>query len=265
MRWRIAAAFFLIWWCLSLTAFGIEDTAQDKQKDDAQVFLEALALSYNGDHVAARQKFQEYGRNHPDDLLGPLRIFYDRFFDVHSSKMDEKQYRELLRDVNRAISIFETKACTGTDLREIAGNTLDCEYVGAALYSFREVLFLKNHWILNLKAEVADDRNFFLHASRSASLQAVFLVGVHEYEKSEHFFGKGREQAIQKISASLNDKSPFRDDIWFFVLRMEAQKKDGMDGIARRYSAGGISARLKASYPNNRFFRDSTDSFEKLR
>ncbi len=264
MRWK-SLTMLILWWYFSATAFGQDDVAQRKQQDDTHVFLEGVALSYNGDHAAAREKFQEYDRNHPDDLLGPLRMFYDRFFDVHSSKMDEKQYRDLLRDVNRTISIFETKGCTGTDLREIAGDTLDCEYVGAALYSFREVLFLKNHWILNLKAELADDKNFSIHAGRSASLQAAFLMGVHEYEKSEHFFGRGREEAIRKISAALGDKSPFKDDIWFFVLRTESQNKEGMDDIAKRYPSGEISARLKAKYPDNRIFRDSTDSFEKLR
>lgn len=243
---------------------------------DVTVFLQAVTLSYDGQHDAARAKFGEYRERHPEDLLVPIRVFYDHLFDVRLSKMDKGEYQDLLHQVNDAITLFEAKGCAGTDLTGIAGDTLDCDYIGAALYSFRAVLRIKNESALwkfqNRNLLRADDDEFFLYAKRSKSLQSQFLLGVHEYELSQSLIGSfirdphDRDHGLRTIEGSLASMSPFADDGWFYVLRIELKNQDGAALLIKDHPPAAIIARLQPKYPHNRMFGDGltsfTDSFE---
>ena len=140
MRWKFNI--FLLAACLLTPACGSQRAS--KQSSDAQLFLRAVALSYDGGHNEARRLFEQYRQGHPNDLLVPMRVGYDHLFDVHAAKMSKEEYRDLLGKEDAAIALFEKKQienrpCGGTDLAGIAGDALDCDSVGAALYSFRAV------------------------------------------------------------------------------------------------------------------------------
>ena len=263
------ATIFLLAVCLSAPVFGSQSVAE--HLSDTQLFRTAVVLSYDGNHNAAREKFDEYRKSHPDDLLVPIRVFYDHLFDVHASKMDKDEYQRLLHEADVAIALFESKKCAGTDLAGIAGDTLDCDYVGAALYSFRAVLRVKNEsaiWKLkNSKVLRADDNSFFFYARRSRSLQAQFLLGVHEYEISQSILGfitgdpRDRDEALKTIGRSLASRSPFADDVWFYVLRLELKNQDGAQFFIKDHPPAAIIAMLQPKYPHNRMFGDGLSSF----
>jgi hypothetical protein len=280
MRWK--ATMFLFWFavCLSAPADGFQWGASE-DTSGAQIFFQAVALSYDGNHQVARKKFAEYQLNHPDDLLAPIRVSYDHLFDVNLSKMTKGDYDDLIKAMDSAIAIFESKRCAGTDLRQLAGDTLDCDYVGAALYSARVVWRIKRDGAFHNRSENgADDKQFFVHAERSKSPQAKFLLGIHEYEASNakwHGIGASwalklhgtpvdQDEAIRNIEASFANESPFADDVWFYVLRLELQHKPGAETLAKNHSPASIIARLQPKHPHNRIFADGlsssfTDSF----
>jgi hypothetical protein len=268
------AKVFLLAVCVSAPAFGSQGASA--QSGDVSVFLEGVRLSYNGQHEEAQAKFGEYERNHHDDLLVPLRSGMNQLFDVRSSKMSKDEYHELLGDISNAIILLETKKCVDTDLQGIAGGTLDCDYVGAALYSFRAALRMKNerwYWVINNRKMLrADDDQFFYYAKRSKSRQALFLIGVHEYELCQSVLGSVTgdphdcKEALATINRSLDDESPFADDIWFYVLRLEfrdlkSQKDDGGGYFEKDHPWAAIVARLYPKYPRNRLLQESPDSY----
>jgi hypothetical protein len=186
--------------------------------------------------------------------------------------MGKDEYHRLLGNVNGAIERFElTKKCAGTDFAGIAGDALDCDYAAAALYSLREVLRLKNEstlWkIENRKMLHADDGLFFFYARRSQSLDAQFLLGIHEYELSQSIARfiindpDNLNEALETIKRSFASKSPFADDVWFYVLRMELKGQDGAQAFVKDYPPAKIIARLQPKYPHNRIFQESLNSF----
>lgn len=248
-----------------------------------KTFPEGVRLSYDGDHQEARREFLAYKKAHPDDLLSALRLDYDYLFDVNTS---EGEYGSLLRDADAAIGIFEAEKragtpCSGTDLKGIAGDTLDCDYVGAALYSFRVAIRIKKDGkFADWKEDGEDDRQFFAYAvpsARAGCVQAEFLLAVHEYEASSaRVLGapllvpwilkkKGipvdRDDALRNLVASLRDKSPFADDVRFYILRIELEHKEGDQELEKKASPAALIAILQPKYPHNRMFEDSLDSF----
>ena len=258
MRWNLLIP--ALFWFIPVAAFGFQDAP--KQSGDVYAFLNAVALSYNNYHPQAREEFQKYKQAHPNDLLSRLRMLYDRTSDVHFKDMDQTNYKDLLVDVDDAIGIFEAKACAGIDLAGIAENTLDCDYVGAALYSFRVALLVGNEGYVwkfkHRKVLRADDDKFFYHAKRSKSLQAQFLLGVHENELSKSALGgvtkdpNDRHEGLEIIRRSMKDGSPFADDIWFYVLRQEIDDP----AVAKSFpeaSPIAIITRLQAKYPNQKY------------
>ena len=258
MRWNLMIP--VLFWFIPVAAFGFQDAP--KQSGDVYAFLNAVALSYNNYHPQAREEFQKYKQHHPDDLLSRLRMLYDRTSEVHFKDMDQTRYKDLLLEVDEAIDLFEINACVGTDLAGIAENTIDCDYIGAALYSFRVALLAGNEswrWkVVHRKVLRADDDKFFYHAKRSKSLQAQFLLGVHENELSKSVLGgvtndpNDRHEALKLIRNSMKDGSPFADDIWFYVLRQEIDDP----AVARSFPEvppAVIIARLQAKYPNQKY------------
>ncbi|HUC31244.1 MAG TPA: hypothetical protein VMR99_00970 [Candidatus Paceibacterota bacterium] len=247
--------------CFSASAPGQQITSDTSS--EVQAFQHAAWLSYDGKHDDTRTEFAKYKQSHPDDLLSTVRLSYDYLFDTRS-KMSRAEYHDLLHKVNDAIALFELKKCAGTDLAGIAGNTLDCDYLGAALYSFRMALQMKNekfYWgIMHLTALQADDDHFFLYARRSDNagiLQSRFLLGVHEYELSQSGIGShtrdphDRADALALIRASLLGTSPFADDQWFFVLDFENKNPNDVPACFKDYPRDAVIARLHSEYPDN--------------
>ncbi len=225
----------------------------------------------------AREEFREYRERHPDDMLVPVRVLYDHLFDVRDMGMSRGEYDALIVMLNGAISRFTRIGCAGTDLRGIGRNMLDCNYVGAALYSSREALHLAFHgtlWRLMHKDVIgADDRRFFFYIRQPhPSAQTMFLAGLHEYEASNSGWSlmlkmknipTDMDDALRIVSGAFGDKSPFADDVWFFALRTELERKPGGDRIERIHPPAEIIARLQPRYPDNRIFRDGlTSSFK---
>ncbi len=262
---------------------------------DACAFLEAQNLSYNGYHKGhysyeayhpgAREMFRQYKSVHPDDFLSVIRMDYDYLFDVNASPAE---YAALLQDVDTAIARFEAlkyagTPCAGTDLKGIARGALDCNYIGAALYSFREAIRIKKDGkFADWNANGVDDRQFFSYARTSASagcIQAKFLLAVHEYEAGNATLAgiphiipwvlrtKGvpadRDDAVRKLAHALaaNDQSPFADDIRFYVLRIELQHKYGAEELSKEFPPAALIAQLQPKYPHNRMFEDGLESF----
>jgi len=261
--------------CLSAPALCA--ASGPEQTSDTQLFFQGLALSYNGDHDAARAKFAEYDQRHPDDLLARLRTFDDRMFDIRSNKLSKEEYRHFLADVNAAIATYEEKGCSGTDLKGIGDGTLDCDYIAAALYSMRMALYLRNEskwWVFNNRKMLrGEDDRFFFYARRSKSLQAKFLLGVHEYEIVNSRWGafsndpRDLDEAMRFIKEALDDKSPFANDVLFFALRTEIENQPGAPELTACCPAAAIIAILQPQYPKNRIFQSSlsssfSDSFE---
>ena len=124
-------------------------------EDGVLLLMKGIALSYDGHHDEAQKEFGEYRRAHPDDLLVYLRIAYDRFFGKAHGAVSHDEYLLLLNFTNEAIEKYEKIGCAGTDLKSIAGTTLDCPYIGAALYSLRMTIVGKSDsW-----RKVGNDRN----------------------------------------------------------------------------------------------------------
>lgn len=243
--------------------FAVELLAQNGPeatvKDGTLVFMEGIALSYASHHAAAQENFEAYRKSHPDDLLVYLRICYDRFFGARGEKLSRDEYSALLGTVTEAIGKYEAKGCAGTDIRSVAGDTLDCAYVGAALYSFRMTLAGKyDSWF-----KVGRDRDkFVLYANQSRSLQAQFLLGLYEYEPSVQSWPvravlrrfsnvpTDHARAVAQILRSLDGNAgPFVDDIWFFVFDAEC-RYDGAD-FMKRYPLTQVFRYLRAKYPEN--------------
>lgn len=256
MRFRALFASIISLFCVELLAQkGPEATPED----GTLVFMEGIALSYASHHAAAEEKFEAYRKTHPDDLLAYLRTCYDRFFGARGEKFSRDEYPALLGIVTEAIAKYEAKGCAGTDIRSIAGDTLDCAYVGAALYSFRMTLAGKyDSWF-----KVGKDRDKFLScANQSRSLQAQFLLGLYEYEPSVQswpirtalrHFGRvptDHAHAVATVLQSLDGNAgPFVDDIWFFVFDAEC-RYDGAD-FMKKYPLTQVFGYLRAKYPDN--------------
>ncbi len=262
---------------------------------DVCTFFEAQNLSYDGYHEGyysygayhpgAREMFRQYKSVHSDDFLSVIRMDYDYLFDVNAAPAE---YAALLQDVDTAIARFEAlkhegTPCAGTDLKGIARGALDCDYIGAALYSFREAIRIKKDGkFADWDANGVDDRQFFAYARASASagcIQAKFLLAVHEYEAGNATLAgiphiipwvlrkKGvpadRDDALGKLAHALaaNDQSPFADDIRFYVLRIELQRKYGAEELSRIFPAAALIGQLQPKYSHNRMFQDGLDSF----
>lgn len=279
MRLKGTTTSLLLAACLSAPALSVQPRPSAVRTPDEMLFLDAVALSYNGQHDAARKEFEEYQRRHPDDLLVPIRLVEDQLFDVNL-KPDAATYDRLLGIVDAAIGTYVSKQCSGTDLRGIGNGALDCDYAGAALYSFRVALRIKRDGkFANWSENGADDKQFRTLAERSfaetGSCQAEFLLGVHEYEASgatvwhlpaawllrKKGIPVDQEHAIRMIQAALGDKSPFADDVWFYVLWVEIKNKPGADEFAKKFSEAAIVTRLYPKYPHNRLLEDGFHSF----
>lgn len=278
VRWQ-SAVWCALAVCLSASALGNKGASRRHEPagDDIRLFHRALRDSYDGKHAVAREEFREYQERHPDDMLVPVRVLYDHLFDVHDADMDRGEYRALLAMMNAAISRYARVGCAGTDLQGIGNGTLDCNYVGAALYSSREALYLAFHgtlWRLMHKDLIgADDRRFFFYVHQAhPSAQTMFLEGLHEYEASNSGWSlvlkmknipASTDDALRIVLAAFEDKSPFADDIWFFALRTELERKPGAERIERIHPPAEIIARLQQKYPDNRIFNDGlTSSFK---
>jgi hypothetical protein len=242
-----------------------EKRPEVRSEDGILVFMRGIALSYSGRHAEAQKEFEEYRRAHPDDLLVYLRIGYDRFLGRRSEDISRDEYRRLVDFMNEAIGKYEKIGCSGTDLKSLAGSTLDCPYIGAALYSLRMTLVGKSDsW-----RKVGKDRDRFLQcAKQSRSHQALFLLGVYEYEPSRQVWPirfalqrfahvpTDHAHAVATIFRSLEgEPSPFADDIWFFVFDAECAC-DGMSGKAdnafvEKYPLKQVFEYLHARYPGN--------------
>jgi len=241
---KLRHSYILLGACLLLfSALWAEapDMKMKKKQSDAQLLLDGINLSYNNRHQEAQEKFALYKQAHPDDLLVAVRILYDRFSSAGKNDKGKfsaaTEYQELLLIVNKAIATYETKQCSNTNIEEIADHTIDCPYIGAALYSFRMGLVGANDsWF-----KVIGDRDAFVtQAGKSKVSQTLFLLGLYEYQVSVRIpFGAGwiarwkyhvptdEGHALTLILKSLEgNESPFRDDIVFFMLDVSCYRKD---------------------------------------
>ena len=132
--------------------------AQQGPSGDNLLFMEAVTLSYNNRYVEAEAKFREYQKLHPDDILASLRLLYNRFFETgRGERLSSSEYRAFLGELDQTIRKYEAKDCHAIDF-SASGRSLDCAYVGAALYSLRMTLRgLHEGWY-----RVGDDRKQFL-------------------------------------------------------------------------------------------------------
>ena len=247
--------------------------AQQNPPGDTLLFMEGLNLSYNNRYADARAKLAEYERLHPDDVLASLRILYNRFFETgHGERLSSDGYREFLAELDAAIRKYETKDCHAIDF-SASGRSLDCAYVGAALYSLRMTLRgLREGWL-----RVGDDRKKFLtYAAWSRAPQIFHLLGVYEYEPSRLSRWKrmalavagvptDRDHAIRTFMRSLEgNESPFVDDIWLTVLKIEretdgknpcdADRRDESPAVQElllRYPPRRVLGYLQSKYPGN--------------
>ncbi len=121
-----------------------------------------------------------------------------------------------------------------------------------------------------LKVEVRQDKDKFLLAANSShSLQALFLLGLCEYELSGQpwytrivvrkfaHLPTDRRHAVATILKSLEgNPSPFADDIWFFIFEMECRcgghqpKYDGKEFVGK-YPLKQVFEYLRTKYPQN--------------
>lgn len=253
---------------LSHAAPGFPDGRD--MRSDVHIFLEGLAFSYNGEHKAAQQQFGEYKKRHPDDLLVQLRILYDNFFanKENNDKLPKEKYWELLRATNDAVNLYERKQCVGTDIKGLTGDTVDCASIGAALYSFRMLIVGTNDSWFNV---VEDKNKFAATVATSSSAQGTFLLGIYEYAASQrwaparwglhfkyHVPTDENHAAELVLQALARDKSPFRDDILFFVLDTECHHADKKPAkmFEKYHSLQDIFGDLTRHYPNNKKIRD---------
>ncbi len=125
---------------MALMAAATPLFAQQNPAGDALLFLEGLNLSYNNRYAEATAKFQEYRGLHPDDPLVTLRILCNRFFETnHGRNLSKEDYRKFIIEISTAIEAYEKKDCYAIDFAT-TGRSIDCDYVGAALYSLRAAL-----------------------------------------------------------------------------------------------------------------------------
>jgi hypothetical protein len=261
-------AIVLLTTCLSVFAFARQGASE--RSTDAQTFLAAQNLSDGGHHDEARARFRQYKQDHPQDLLVPLRMGYDYLLDSRprTGQQAHADYLTALGFVSDAIRTFEKNGntCVGTDIQGISNGTIDCNYVGAGLYSLREALILKNE--TKHIHEMDDDRHLRAYAGWSGSPQSKFLLGVHEYEESIIRY-KGiriapfiavferttidQNDGLNLIASSLTKETVFSDDGWFYVLKLEIDRRPGYERFAKdpRYSIDAIKKRLRAKYPDN--------------
>ena len=279
VQWKLAVGWCALVVCLSASASENDGATRRHEPagDDVRLFYQALRDSYDGRHAAAREEFREYQERHPDDMFVPVRILYDHLFDIHDAGLEGGEYAALLAMMNGAISRFARVGCAGTDLQGIGNGMLDCNYVGAALYSSREALYLAFHgtfWRMMHKDIIgADDRQFFFYVHQEhPSVQTMFLEGLHEYEAGNSAWSlvlkmenipTSMDDALRIVSGTFGDESPFADDVWFFALRTELERKAGAERIERIHPPAEIIARLQPKYPDNRIFSDGlTSSFK---
>lgn len=270
MRFRLAVVLLYLFFAPELLsgAFGTYGGPPARHGgDNASVlgFMRGIFLSYAGQHAEAQKEFEAYREKHPDDLLVYLRMGYDRFLGKPSAQISPEEYRSLIALVSEAIAKYEKIGCSGTDIQSVAGTTLDCPYVGAALYSLRLTLVGKSDsW-----RKVGKDRDkFLLNAKQSRSRQALFLLGLYEYEPSRQWpplrfmlrnFAKvptNHDRAVATILRSLEgEPDPFRDDIWLFIFDVECAC-DGRGGppdeaFLKKYPLKDLVNYLRAKYPES--------------
>lgn len=231
---------------------------------DAHFLNDGTFYSYDSKHDEARDDFATYRQSHPDDLLSHTREFYDHFFDAREKHRTKEQYRDLLQEVDNAIGLFEVEGekCTGTDQKILTDSGLNCEYIGAALYSFREALRASNQWyMLNFFSNRADDEKFLKHAKLSGTLQARFLVATHDYIKFQHLHIGNLQSIFKELKTALADTSPFADDVWFYLLNLEKTDPAAAQ-FFKDYPIEMIKARLAAKYPDNSAIQGEAKSYD---
>ena len=192
---------------------------------------------YNNHYEESTEKLREYQTKHPDDYLAALCIFYNRFFESgHGKALKSVQYHQLLAELTTTIAAYEKKDCHGINFATF-GRSLDCEYVGAALWSLKLVLRGEvEGWI-----HVGEERRKFAdYAERSVSPQTLFLLGVYEYKISQQGWPKrlaartivgaptDRDHAVAMLLKSLkNNESFFADEARLALLGVEKDIADG--------------------------------------
>lgn len=269
MRWKSGMIAMAAAVCLSAPALRPQNAAVQTKKgtatttaaNDTFLLIDGVRQSYDGWHHAAREELQAYMKIHPYDLLAPDRLLYDYIFATHGPKMGKKEYEDVLHIADNAIKVFEARGCSGTDL-SIAGKSVDCAYVGAALYASREALLVKNNGIFHaLGAIRRDDRRALHWARRSNFQQARLLIGINEYEKSKVLFNR-RAEALDEIVAATNDKtSLFAADPWFFIYYEEIHHGASWDWFDARYPHQEIKKWLERKYPHNGIFHNPDGAY----
>lgn len=248
-------------------------------QNDTALFRSAVMDSYDGQHETARRDFAEYEALHPDDLLARLRNLYDHQFDTRPD-VPSNAYGAVMKEADDAIKIYEHVGCAGTDIRGLTGGTVDCAYIGAALYSFREVWRFEHAHFYRLPFVFGkikdDDRKFFACTRVSHAVQTQFLLGVHEYEMSRvaavPFTAsklKGahipfdRDDALRKMTSALVDTGPFADDVWFYLYHLERnhEKEAWAKELVEAHPLQSMRQRLEAKYPDNRVLWDGSDLY----
>lgn len=261
--------------CLSASAVG-QSPMSTRTPDDIATFQVAQDLSYNGKHPEAREKFNAYAKKYPRDLFVPIRMSYDYLGDQGLGKMapEERQRieQQIIDMLDGAIQTYQSEQCNETDLNGIGKGQLDCKYVGAALYSAREVWWIKRNGPIGSGASA---RNFFNCAVNSRSTLTRFLIGVHEYEASKQSGGArfllgiigiphDQEEALKIIEGSFSDQSPFSADVFLYVLRIEVEHGPGWQELESTLPDTDIRTILLPRYPGNRILQEKsfTDSIE---
>lgn len=250
---------------------------------DTFIFQGGLALSWNNDHDGAVREFKRYQANHPDDPLPDLRIMYTQFFKTgHGKNLSREAYAAFLADLRAAVRKYETKDCHTIDFNGIA-RSLDCAYVGAALWSLQMVLRGENEGWRKVGEE---HKRFLAYIDQSKSPQKNLLYGVYAYKTSTIPWGykaalklcpwfkvpTDRDEAIRTIMRALEkNDSYFFDDILFALLDIERGNKEkvkdpcdpnrkpdspAMRELLEKYPPRSFLSSLQPRYPSNSQVRE---------
>jgi len=246
-----------------------EEVGEVAKKIDSKAIMKAgLDAFYDGRYWDADEKFSQYILHEPDDPVGYLRSFYNRFLwlrwkqkseDAPKSEANKKENQELEYLISAGIKKSEDKI--GRD------NDKDFNlYVQAALYQGKAAIEWGNGHPLIARSDLKES---LVIAAQSHSVEARYLEGLMNYAGSLHSswawlvgLPHSRNDGMRLMCESLKGNTgPYADDIRILIFKImideRVKEKDRQTNekickyVLPYISAEHLYKELSVRYPHN--------------